>query len=221
MDARSIATTALNGGILTPASEVKIPISKVAYTFQKQVYENRVFQGFGKAQPGLDLKLGPNITDWPRMYPLPENLLLLIASVIHDPVTTTDESIPSGETSSYRSNPYKLAEFTLSRKDPGYVGRAKQIQKLESERRWFLSGNITNGELGTDLQDIFISLLEQNREENYQLRRLIAATGLGSLIFAVKPGHGPPGNKPLLARKYWGVLPTSPLSMPPNVTAAI
>lgn len=206
MDARSIAATGLNGGILTPATEVKKPISTVAYTFQKQVYENRVFQGFGKAQPGLDLKLGPNIADWPRMYPLPENLLLLIVSVIHDPVTTTDELIPSGETSSYRSNPYKLAEFTLSRKDPGYVGRAKQIQKLESERRRFLSGNITNGELGTDLQEIFMSLMEQNREENYQLRRLIAATGLGSVIFAVKPGDGSAREQAASCQKVLGGL---------------
>ena len=134
MDARSIAATAINGGILTPATEVDVPAVQPAYTFDKQVYDNRVYQGFGNAQTEEELRFGPNIADWPKMEPLPENLLLWVVSVIRDPVTTTDELIPSGETASYRSNPLKLAEFTLSRKDPGYVARAKAVQKLESRR---------------------------------------------------------------------------------------
>ena len=129
MDARSIAATAMNGGILTPATEVDVPAVQAPYTFDKRVYDNRVYQGFGNAHTEDELRFGPNIADWPKMEPLPENLLLRVTSVIRDPVTTTDELIPSGETASYRSNPLKLAEFTLARKDPGYVSRAKAVQK--------------------------------------------------------------------------------------------
>ncbi|HBE79821.1 MAG TPA: hydratase, partial [Firmicutes bacterium] len=116
MDARSIAATAANGGRLTAATELNYSVAPVSYTFNQTVYQNRVYQGFSKPEPGVELKFGPNIADWPQMFALPQNLLLKLAAVIHDPVTTTDELIPSGETSSYRSNPLKLAEFTLSRK---------------------------------------------------------------------------------------------------------
>ncbi|WP_240986798.1 hydratase [Acididesulfobacillus acetoxydans] len=144
MDARSIAATAINGGRLTSAAELAWPASAEPepYEFDREIYAHRVYQGFRSPQPEQALRLGPNIADWPRMSALPENLLLQVAAVLHDPVTTTDELIPSGETSSYRSNPLKLAEFTLSRKDPGYVERAKQIQALELERRQFIAKRV-------------------------------------------------------------------------------
>ena len=131
MDARSIAATAVNKGFLTSAENIDVEFTKPKYFFNKSVYDNRVYQGFGKADTSVELKLGPNITDWPEMVALPENLLVKVVSLITDPVTTTDELIPSGETSSYRSNPLGLAEFTLSRKDPAYVGRAKEVQVAE------------------------------------------------------------------------------------------
>ena len=113
------------------ATDVDVEFTKPKYYFDKSIYENRVYDGVGKADPSVEIKFGPNIVDWPKMSALTDNLLLKVVSVIHDPVTTTDELIPSGETSSYRSNPLGLAEFTLSRKDPAYVGRAKEIQKAE------------------------------------------------------------------------------------------
>ncbi len=134
MDARSIAATALSGGLLTPATELDVPITRKEYSFDQQVYDRRIYSGFGRPRLDDPLQFGPNIVDWPKMEPLPENLLLKVASVIHDPVTTTDELIPSGDTSSYRSNPLKLAEFTLSRKDTGYLARAKAFQELERQR---------------------------------------------------------------------------------------
>ena len=134
MDARSIAATAANKGVLTPATDFDGEIGKYQYYFDSKIYQNRVFDSKGVADPDVEIQLGPNIKDWPEMGALPENLLLQVVSEIHDPVTTTDELIPSGETSSYRSNPLGLAEFTLSRKDPDYVGRAKEIQKAEKAR---------------------------------------------------------------------------------------
>ena len=128
MDARSIAATAANKGLLTPATDFDGTIGKYKYNFDSKIYANRVFDSKGVADPSVEIKFGPNIKDWPAMTELPENLLLRVVSEIHDPVTTTDELIPSGETSSYRSNPLGLAEFTLSRKDPKYVGLAKDIQ---------------------------------------------------------------------------------------------
>jgi aconitate hydratase len=184
MDARSIAATAVNGGLLTAATELGgKPVSKVAYQFNQEVYENRVYKGYGKALPETELKFGPNITDWPEMIPLPENLLLKMVSVITDPVTTTDELIPSGDTSSYRSNPLKLAEFTLSRKDPGYVQRAKNVDQLEKERRSLTEGR----EMSADLFEVFGLLAKITGEEP---EKLAEKTGLGSTIFAVKPGDG-------------------------------
>ena len=186
MDARSIAATAVNGGLLTPATECEISAAQVEYVFDRRVYDHRVYQGFGNAHREEPLQFGPNIADWPKMQPLPENLLLKVASVIHDPVTTTDELIPSGETSSYRSNPLKLAEFTLSRKDPGYVARAKAFQKLENRRLTLLA----NGGPADDLIDALSSFWTEGKPTSEEIRRFISDTGLASVIFAIKPGDG-------------------------------
>lgn len=185
MDARSIAATSINGGRLTAATEVGATGSQVAYHFNKTVYDNRVYQGYGKANPELELKFGPNIVDWPKMTALPDNLLLRLVAVIHDPVTTTDELIPSGETSSYRSNPLKLAEFALSRKVPEYVGRAKEIQKIEEERRQLVANGLANLETSS-VGKLFDSLKALGQPAT----ELIKNTGLGSIIFAMRPGDG-------------------------------
>ena len=131
MDARSIAATAANQGYLTAATDIDVDFKKPKYFFDSAIYENRVYNGWGNAKPETEVKFGPNIKDWPKMSALTDNLVLKVVSEIHDPVTTTDELIPSGETSSFRSNPLGLAEFTLSRKDPAYVGRAKEVQAAE------------------------------------------------------------------------------------------
>ena len=186
MDTRSIAATAMNGGIVTPGTEVPVHETPVAYRFDKRVYENRVYQGFGDAKSSEELKLGPNIVDWPPMQPLPENLLLNVASVIYDPVTTTDELIPSGETSSYRSNPMKLAEFTLSRKDPGYVGRAKAIQEVEVKRQKLARSD----GLDDELVRLFSQAFKEKTQNTKEMRELWRHTGVGSVIFAIKPGDG-------------------------------
>ncbi len=174
MDARSIAATAANGGYLTAATDLEYPEDHPEYSYDDTIYEKRVYNGFGSPHPEEELRLGPNITDWPRMYPLSENLLVKLAAVIHDPVTTTDELIPSGETSSYRSNPLRLSEFALSRRVPEYVGRAKAIQAVEKDRR---SGN--------EPQELIRVL---SRVGN--AAQLLPATGYGSAIFATKPGDG-------------------------------
>ena len=134
MDARSIAATAANKGFLTSAADIDVNFTKPKSFFDKTIYENRVFASHGVADPSVEIQFGPNIKDWPAMSALPENMLLKVVSEIHDPVTSTDELIPSGETSSYRSNPLGLAEFALSRKDPAYVGLAKEVQKAEKAR---------------------------------------------------------------------------------------
>lgn len=190
MDARSIAATALNGGLLTPATELNYQISPVAYTYQRQVYSNRVYEGYGKPELESPLKFGPNIADWPKMIPLPENLFLKMVAVITDPVTTTDELIPSGETSSYRSNPLKLAEFTLSRKVPEYVERAKAIQKMEGERQRLLAEATVNEPDSTNLGKVFLPLIETGKPTAAMVQDMMKATGLGSVIFANKPGDG-------------------------------
>ena len=171
MDARSIAATAANGGRLTPATEVSYTKKVKKYFFDGKIYENRVYHGAGKAHKEEELVYGPNIADWPKMIPLGKNLLFKIVSVITDPVTTTDELIPSGETSSYRSNPYKLAEFTLSRKDPAYVGRAKQVKADEDVRR----------ETGKLPESVLSQLKDFPLGEN---------TVYGSCVVANKPGDG-------------------------------
>lgn len=190
MDARSIAATAANGGWLTPATEVVKSVSTVAYRFDKGVYENRVYQGYQKGQPDKALQFGPNIVDWPKMSPLTDNLLLEMAAVIHDPVTTTDELIPSGETSSYRSNPMKLAEFTLSRKAPDYVARAKAVQRLEMERQRLLAEGTAREPDSTELGKLFAPLIIKDQPTKDDVFELISRTGIGSVIFAIKPGDG-------------------------------
>ena len=186
MDARSVAATAINGGLLTPATEVDCPAVSAEYVFDGSIYKSRVYQGFGNAKHEEPLQFGPNIADWPKMQPLAEDLLLTLASVIRDPVTTTDELIPSGEASSYRSDPLKLAEFTLSRKDPGYLARAKAFSKLESQRLTFLS---EDGE-AIELTELLSSLPLKMKPTPETLRQWMSQTGLGSAIFAVKPGDG-------------------------------
>jgi aconitate hydratase len=200
MDARSIAATSLNKGILTPATEVAVSSAVPVYFFDAHVYDNRIYQGFGKAHPEEELKFGPNIADWPKMIPLPENLLLKLVSMIHDPVTTTDELIPSGETASYRSNPIKLAEFTLSRKDPAYVGRAKAVQELELRRR-----NVGGGSESADapLNDIFMRACAECRTPD-QLQQFIKNTVIGSVLFAVKPGDGSAREQAVSCQKVLG-----------------
>ncbi len=178
MDARSIAATARNGGILTPATEIDVEYSTPNYRFDSTVYDHRVYKGYGKADTAADLKIGPNIADWPVMPALTEDLLLRVASVITDPVTTTDELIPSGETSSYRSNPLKLSEFALSRKDPAYVGRAKDVQKFEKARE--AGEDTTAGELAP----VFAKIREINPAVNAK------NVGIGSVVYANKPGDG-------------------------------
>jgi aconitate hydratase len=180
MDARSIAATAANKGILTSATDWEGNYTVYHYHFDKKIYENRVFDSHGKADPSVEIQLGPNIKDWPAMAPLPENLLLKVVAEIHDPVTTTDELIPSGETSSFRSNPLGLAEFTLSRKDPQYVGLAKESQKAEKAR-----------EAGEDPCSAVPELREVMAVLGDRFGRLTGEnTGYGSTIFAVKPGDG-------------------------------
>ena len=180
MDARSIAATAANQGALTPATDFDGEIGKYQYHFDSQIYANRVFDSHGVADPNVEIQLGPNIKDWPEMEELPENLVLQVVSEIHDPVTTTDELIPSGETSSYRSNPLGLAEFTLSRKDPGYVARAKEIQKAEKER---VQGGHPCQAVPV-LKQVMGTVRKQYPQANHE------NTGFGSTIFAVKPGDG-------------------------------
>ncbi len=179
MDARSIAATAANKGYLTAADTFEGEFTNPRYFFDKTIYENRVYNGVGKADPSVSIKFGPNIKDWPKMSPLTENILLKVVSVIHDPVTTTDELIPSGETSSYRSNPLGLAEFTLSRRDPAYVGRAKDIKKVEEAR---VSG-------GNPLEDASIGRAFEVIAQMYPQVKP-EQTEVGSTIFAVKPGDG-------------------------------
>lgn len=180
MDARSIAATAANKGYLIPATEVDVNFTKPKYYFDKSIYKNRVYDGVGKADSSVKLKFGPNIVDWPKMSALTDNLLLKVVSVIHDPVTTTDEIIPSGETSSYRSNPLALAEFTLSRKDPQYVKKAKEIQKAEKAR----ISNKSPIDAMNELEAILTLINEKCTNINNE------NTGIGSTIYAVKPGDG-------------------------------
>ena len=178
MDARSIAATAANKGLLTAATDLDVEYNVPEFNFDDTVYKNRVYNGFGNAKPEEQLKFGPNIADWPQMSELTDNLLLKVACVINDPVTTTDELIPSGETSSYRSNPLKLAEFTLSRKAPDYVESAKAVQVAEKAR---LSGKCPI-DAYTELEEVF------KKAEKYAQN--IKNTGIGSLVYAVKPGDG-------------------------------
>ena len=174
MDARPIAATARNGGKITAATDIDYTPVHHEYHFDKGVYDRRLYYGFGKADPSVELIMGPNITDWPKMQPLAENLLVELAAVLHDPVTTTDELIPSGETSSYRSNPLRLAEFTLSRREPAYVGRAKAVAEVESAR--------LAGEKPLQMKSILDKVGDGET--------LMETTQFGSCVFANKPGDG-------------------------------
>ena len=180
MDARSIAATAANKGYLTAATDMDVNYTKPKYFFDSRIYANRVFDSHGVADPDVEIKLGPNIKDWPAMSALPQNMLLKVVSEIHDPVTTTDELIPSGETSSFRSNPLGLAEFTLSRKDPAYVGRAKEVQKAQKA----IEANTCPLEVLPEMKpvmEVVHTMFPEAGEGNL---------GVGSTIFAVKPGDG-------------------------------
>ena len=180
MDARSIAATAANKGYLTPATDVEASDFIPKYHFDKTIYDNRVFDSKGVADPSVEIQFGPNIKDWPEMSALPQNMLLKVVSEIHDPVTTTDELIPSGETSSYRSNPLGLAEFALSRKDPAYVGLAKEVQKAQKA----IEAGEDAAEAFPEVKDILETVKESYADVTHD------NLGIGSTIFAVKPGDG-------------------------------
>ena len=180
MDSKSIAATAFNGGYLTSAEDCPAVYNTPEYEFNEHIYDNIVYNGFGKAKPETEIVYGPSIKDWPKMPALTENLLLQVASVIRDEVTTTDELIPSGETSSYRSNPLGLAEFTLSRKDPAYVGRAKEVQKAEKA--------IEAGQCPLEVLDELKPVMDKIHETYPETGK--GNLGIGSTIFAVKPGDG-------------------------------
>lgn len=180
MDARSIAATAVNKGYLTAATDIDVNFTKPKYFFDKTIYDNRVYNGVGKADPSVEIKFGPGIVDWPSMVPLTEDIMLRVVSEIHDPVTTTDELIPSGETSSYRSNPLGLAEFTLSRKDPAYVGRAKQVRAAEEIRRTGACPMKEDEEVSAAFRVVKAAYPDLKAR----------ATEIGSTIYAVKPGDG-------------------------------
>lgn len=219
MDARSIAATAANKGFLTPATEFEGELGKYKYHFDSKIYQNRVFDSKGEADPEVEIHFGPNIKDWPAMCSLPENMVLQVVSEIHDPVTTTDELIPSGETSSYRSNPLGLAEFTLSRKDPAYVGRAKEIQKAQAA--------VMEGRCPVEARPELVPVMETVHKQFPDVGE--GNIGFGSTIFAVKPGDGSareqaascqkvPGGWANIANEYatkryrsnlinWGMLP--------------
>ncbi|OBR92325.1 MULTISPECIES: hydratase [Clostridium] len=219
MDARSIAATAANKGFVTAATDLDVNYNIPKYYFNKTIYDNRVYSAFDKGNSDEELRFGPNIKNWPDMPELADNLILKVCSLIKDPVTTTDELIPSGDASSYRSNPLKLSEFTLSRKDPEYVGRSKQIQKSEKDR---LVGK-SPFDANRDLEKVFNVVKEEFGSIN------TSNTGIGSMIYAVKPGDGSAreqaascqkvlGGYANIAREYatkryrsnlinWGVLP--------------
>ncbi|MDB6470286.1 hydratase [Blautia wexlerae] len=180
MDARSIAATAANKGFLTSAEDYTGGYTGQKYFFDKTIYDNRVFDSKGIADPSVEIQFGPNIKDWPEMAALPENLIVKVVSEIHDPVTTTDELIPSGETSSYRSNPLGLAEFTLSRKDPAYVGRAKEVQKAQKA--------IQEGKCPVEALPEMKPVMDVIKKDYPNVSK--ENLGVGSTIFAVKPGDG-------------------------------
>ena len=180
MDARSIAATAANKGYLTAATDVDVDFGKPKYFFDSKIYENRVFDSKGEADASVEIQFGPNIKDWPAMSPIPKHMILKVVSEIHDPVTTTDELIPSGETSSYRSNPLGLAEFALSRKDPAYVGKAKEIQKAQKA----IEADRCPCEAVAELKPVMDAI--KARYDDISRKTV----GVGSTIFAVKPGDG-------------------------------
>jgi aconitate hydratase len=194
MDARSIAATAANGGILTSAEELDGWGNIPEYNYDDRSYQSRVYWGYGKADADKDLRFGPNIKDWPEMEPLADDILLKISSKILDDVTTTDELIPSGETSSFRSNPLGLAEFTLSRRDPEYVARAKAVQALEQER--------LNGGMDGEVKAVFDVIKTLPGQEDLDP----AAVEIGSSIYANKPGDGSAREQAASCQRVLGAL---------------
>ena len=192
MDARSIAATAANGGVLTSAAEIDYCESIPEYKFDGSIYNKRCYFGWGKPETDAALKFGPNIADWPKMEALTDDLLLRVASVITDPVTTTDELIPSGETSSYRSNPLKLAEFALSRKDPAYVGRAKEVKMLENMR--------LDGVEPAPIKEIYDVIRTFDGKESLDASRV----GIGTHVYANKPGDGSAREQAAACQKVLG-----------------
>ena len=209
MDSKSIAATAFNGGYLTSAENCPVVFETPSYEFNEHIYENIVYNGFGKAKPETEIVYGPSIKDWPEMEPLKENLLLQVSSVIRDEVTTTDELIPSGETASYRSNPYKISEFTLIRKDPKYVGRAKAAQEYEKAR---LAGDSAKaGEFYQVLQAAGITT---------PVEELMQTTGIGSVLYANVRVMVLPASTRQVARRCSAVWLISVSSTQPSVTAA-
>lgn len=193
MDSRSIAATVRNKGALTPATAFDVTYKTRPYTFDKTIYDTRCYNGYGNPQPEVELVMGPNITDWPEMQLLAEDLLLRAAAVITDPVTTTDELIPSGETSSYRSNPLRLAEYTLSRKEPRYVGKAKETQQAENSRL-----------AGEALEPAFEKALEQLKNLPAYSGRKPKDIGIGSVVYAVRPGDGSAREQAASSQKVLG-----------------
>lgn len=202
MDAMSIAATALNGGVLTSAAELGIAFETVDYGFKASINKSKIYNGFGNPDASVELVYGPNITDWPEIRPLSDHIALKVASVIHDEVTTTDELIPSGDTSSYRSNPLKLAEFTLSRKDPHYVERAKDIQALEDERRAFVDGKTLT--VSQELKALITEAYGLGSDADY--KHILRQTGIGSVIFANKPGDGSAREQAASCQRVLGAL---------------
>ncbi len=198
MDARSIAATAANKGILTSAETFEGTFTRPKYFFDSTIYENRVYNGAGKPDKSVEIKFGPGIVDWPKMCELSDNQLLRVPSIIKDSVTTTDELIPSGETSSYRSNPLALAEYTLSRKDPAYVGRAKEIQKCE-KARWETSSEADIIKELPEIKDILESVKAKFGINVKELQ-------IGSVIYAVKPGDGSAREQAASCQKVLGGL---------------
>ena len=206
MDARSIAATAANGGYLTAASELTdVEYTVPDYHFEQGVYDKRVYNGWGHPEPDYALKFGPNIKDWPEQPALTDDLLVKIVSYITDPVTTTDELIPSGETSSFRSNPLRLAEFTLSRKDPAYVPNAKAVKALDEQRK--------AGELPAEVARVYDDLKKLGYAPD------AANTNIGSAIFANKPGDGSAREQAASCQRVLGGAATLPASMPQSATA--
>jgi len=195
MDARSIAATAVNKGYLTSAEDIDINFAKPKYFFDSKIYDNRVYNGLSNPDSSVELKFGPGIVDWPAMASLTEDMVLKVVSVILDPVTTTDELIPSGETSSYRSNPLGLAEFTLSRKDPAYVGRAKAVHKAEKAR---IAGEDIYA-ANDEIKDVFDTINEKFTVD-------ATSTEIGSVIYAVKPGDGSAREQAASCQKVLGGL---------------
>jgi len=234
MDARSIAATFINGGYLTSAADAGDYKDHYAYRYEQSIYAQKVYHGYDKPLENEALIMGPNIIDWPRMDPLPSNLLLKVVAILNDPVTTTDELIPSGETSSFRSNPLRLAEFTLSRKDPGYVDRAKEIQQLYN-----ISKTCSPQDLPSEIKKIY-GLISENIEPSADIDTLAKTTGIGSLVYALKPGDGSAreqaascqkvlGTWANIAREYatkryrsncinWGILPLIAIEEDPGLT---